>query len=125
MVVTRSKHSSNINTEGFYQKMLECQLGGAHKTYIFGVSDIETDGCDPLLIEIKKWYDWKEVVGQLLAYNYMSRKRKKMCAFFFGKRYPTKKENLIIKFLKRYSIHVYNMTYNVMNDRINYESLVV
>lgn len=53
-------------TESYYQRRLQLILGGGHAKTKHGISDIETD---TTIYEIKQFKNYKQVVGQLKAYN--------------------------------------------------------
>lgn len=93
--------------EHFYQKKLEKHLGGTHQRTSYGIADIVTaDG----VYEIKSWKNFKQVVGQLNAYNSELR-RKKRCAVFFGS-YGQKKKEEVVELLSSQGIEVFEVSFD-------------
>ena len=74
------ENNYDFTQEKFFQKVLESIYGGSHMKFDGGESDITTNEAH---IEIKRWTCWKEIEGQLSAYNYFS-KRDKLIACCFG-----------------------------------------
>ena len=64
------------------QRKLERETGGGHTVCPAGYTDIVTD---KMLIEIKKWNDWKSAIGQIMAYRVFYPNRK-CIIYFFGYR---------------------------------------
>ena len=74
------ENNFNFTQEKFFQKVLESIYGGSHMKFDGGESDITTNEAH---VEIKRWTCWKEIEGQLSAYNYFSN-RDKLIACCFG-----------------------------------------
>ena len=68
-----NKLSNNAKIyEKVYQKALERKYGYGHKRLPCGITDITTPDKH---IEIKRWNQNKQAIGQLLAYNYYDKKK--------------------------------------------------
>lgn len=67
------------NPEEVVQKKLEKSLGGGHQQTDAGIIDILTE---TEIVEIKEWKNWKEAIGQLIAYgHYYPNHQKRMHLF--------------------------------------------
>jgi hypothetical protein len=87
-----------------YQNHLQTILNGSHfNCGIFGVTDITTEDFHA---EIKIWTSWKQVLGQLLAYNKACPKLE-LRAYFYGKKH--KHAGAIVKFLQSFNINSYHL----------------
>ena len=91
--------------EIYYQRFLEKMLGSGHNITKYGITDITTDTQH---IEIKCWKNYKNCMGQLLAYNHKDTKQ--MVAAFYdepGKIYKDKEK--VIELLKSNNIDTWEM----------------
>lgn len=97
-----------------YQRFLENVLDYKHKKVKYGVTDITTDNEH---IEIKKWSDYKNALGQILSYNTCDRKDK-LSVYFFGYMDPTKKIGIIDLF-KEHGINICEFEFLVKELYVN------
>lgn len=67
--------------ETYYQKIVEKYLKGTHKAVQCGVTDITTSTTHA---EIKVWKNYKEALGQLIAYNTVDPKER-LQVYLFGR----------------------------------------
>ena len=91
--------------EIYYQRFLEKMLGSGHNITKYGITDITTNTQH---IEIKCWKNYKNCMGQLLAYNH--RDTKQMIAAFYdepGKTYKDKEK--VIDLLKSNNIDTWEL----------------
>ena len=91
--------------EIYYQRFLEKMLGSGHNITKYGITDITTDTQH---IEIKCWKNYKNCMGQLLAYNHKDTKQ--MIAAFYdepGKIYKDKEK--VIELLKSNNIDTWEL----------------
>lgn len=86
-----NKLLKKLFNEDFYQKVLEKFYKATHKVVQAGITDITTEDTH---IEIKRWKCWKEVAGQLFAYNAYDPKFN-LSAIMFGKYASDCKESAI------------------------------
>ena len=97
------ENNYDFTQEKFFQKVLESIYGGSHMKFEGGESDITTDDAH---VEIKRWTCWKEIEGQLSAYNYFS-KRNKLIACCFGS-YQDFNKNIAYQVLTSKGIEVFD-----------------
>lgn len=84
------------------QRKMEKELGGKHQACLAGVADIVTE---KEVIEIKKWKNWKEALGQILAYKlFFPDKSPKV--HFFGKFPKHETQMMIFAVFTHYKITV-------------------
>lgn len=91
--------------EIYYQRFLEKMLGSGHNITKYGITDITTNTEH---IEIKCWKNYKNCMGQLLAYNH--RDTKQMVAALYdepGKIYKDKEK--VIELLKSNNIDTWEL----------------
>jgi hypothetical protein len=91
--------------EIYYQHFLEKILGSGHNITKYGITDITTDTQH---IEIKCWKNYKNCMGQLLAYNHKDSKQ--MIAALYdepGKIYKDKEK--VIELLKYNNIDTWEL----------------
>ena len=93
------------------QEKLEKELGGKHHSCPSGVADVVTES---ELIEIKTWDNWKNALGQLIAYHVYF-PDKNMRAHFFGTFPSIEKRIQIISQMTRNNIAV---TWEKENTRV-------
>jgi hypothetical protein len=92
--------------EEVYQDILSQHLGGSHCVLKpFGITDITTD---KLHAELKEWCSWKAALGQLLSYNYAS-KRPQLRVYFFGKKPSKNNLHAIVTCLRSYNVNAYHV----------------
>lgn len=94
--------------EKVYQKALERKYGYGHKRLPCGITDITTPDKH---IEIKRWSQNKQAIGQLLAYNYYDEKNI-LEAHLFGE-YPVEKKEIAKKIFKLYNIVVVDLNMEI------------
>lgn len=90
----------NPKSELFYQRVLESYLGHGHKKLQVGETDVTTFD---LHAEIKKWPNWKQAMGQLIAYNTEDPKER-IQLYLFG---DYRKKTIATKVLQQNGIDVY------------------
>ena len=110
------QHIQPIN-EQFYQMHLEKIYNGTHQRNEHGISDIETD---TELIEIKHWKNYKQVYGQLYAYD--PQRTKKWIVYLFGK--SPHKTDIIIEYFKSKNIELWKLEYDRNTDMVFRECLI-
>lgn len=95
----------NIKEET-YQKLLEQHRfpGATHLKVACGVTDITTD---TVHAEIKRFEDWKEAIGQLMAYNVAS-PRSELHVYLFGN-YSTSCKRTMVSTLKELNMKPFEM----------------
>lgn len=91
-------------SERAYQNALQAHYKCGHKRLPSGISDVTTEDRH---IEIKRWPQWKQSVGQILAYNFYDPKPI-LEAHLFGK-YPSHKKDIAKKVFDRYNIIVVDL----------------
>jgi len=96
----------NQKNEDFYQKIVEMHLQGTHKRLTIGVTDVTND---TIHAEIKKWDDFKNAIGQLVAYN-IEDPKERLQIYFFGKYGKTNKENAA-NCVKKANMEVYTFRF--------------
>lgn len=93
-----------MKKEAFYQRILEQHLEGSHATLRgFGITDITTNNRHA---EIKNWAHWKQLVGQVLTYNFAS-PRPELQAYFFGD--IPKNVEQVVAVCQNYNIKVFHL----------------
>lgn len=97
---TDSTDAVNKKYERYFQTALETLLHGYHRHLDVGITDITTDTFHG---EIKNWKDWKEAIGQLMAYN-IEDPREKLHMYLFGK-CSNRKRAIACQTLVRLNIH--------------------
>ena len=85
------------------QRRLESETGGGHQSCLAGIPDIVNN---VLLIEIKRWKDWKCALGQIMAYRVCYQNRVAIIHFFDYKPKNPQKLEIIYKTLQIYNIKV-------------------
>lgn len=103
--------------ELYYQLLLENYLNAKHMRLKCGITDLTTSEYH---IEIKKWSNFSQVVGQLEMYQEQSW-RPKLYAVFFGNTSHKNKE-LALSILKKKGIGVYE--FNEQDEIIIYNEPV-
>ena len=109
------ENNYDFTQEKFFQKVLESIYGGSHMKFDGGESDITTNEAH---IEIKRWTCWKEIEGQLSAYNYFS-KRDKLIACCFGP-YQDYNKNIAYQVLTSKSIEVFDCQFCEKTNMFTY-----
>lgn len=94
--------------EHFYQKHLEKVLKGKHTKTRHGITDIETKDS---IIEIKYWKNYKNVVGQLKAYAFDQKTKKRLVAAFYGNVSQSYKKH-VVEFINAEEIKVIELQDN-------------
>jgi hypothetical protein len=105
----------DFTQEKFFQKVLESIYGGSHMKFDGGESDITTNEAH---VEIKRWTCWKEIEGQLSAYNYFS-KRDKLIACCFGP-YQDYSKNIAYQVLTSKGIEVFDCQFCEKTNMFTY-----
>lgn len=103
MLLKEMNISLYMNSERYFQRILQKQYRASHKYLKCGITDITTAKKH---IEIKRWPQWKHCLGQLLAYNYCDPKLY-LEAHLFGP-YCDKKKDVAIEIFHKYNITVYD-----------------
>ena len=92
--------------EAYYQQFLEQRLGATHVRTIHGITDITTATEH---VEIKTWDQYKDALGQLLAYN-ATDFRPKLSVYLYGDcHYDEVRRLHIIDLFHKYHICVYEL----------------
>jgi hypothetical protein len=97
-------HHGNSKNEAFYQLMLETYLNATHKRLKCGITDITTD---TLHAEIKRWYSYKEAIGQLMCYQNEDPKQH-LHVYLFSS-YHNSSKQLAYDTMKTLNIKVFDM----------------
>ena len=112
------ENNNDFTQEKFFQKVLEKIYGGSHMKFDGGESDITTDDSH---VEIKRWTCWKEIEGQLSAYNYFS-KREKLIACCFGS-YQDFNKNIAYQVLTSKGIEVFDCKFCEKTSMFTYTNM--
>jgi len=97
-----------MKNEKYFQPYMEKYLGGKHKKFIIGESDITNDD---MHAELKNWSHWKSGVGQLIIYSTID-KRPNLYLYLFGNS-PGKHKQDCINTILKLNIKPFEM---VLND---------
>ena len=104
--------------EIYYQELLERELGGKHLHIAgVGITDITTPDAH---IEIKRWRQWKEALGQLTAYQ-NAVPRRLSCVYFFGPRPGLKSLTAIADCMMKAGVEMYSFA---SNDAVEHHEIV-